>query len=39
MSVRDTDKPSVVDQQHAAGPWDAALGKLREWDPQWAEHA
>ena len=24
-------------QQTGTGPWDAALEKVREWDPQWAE--
>ena len=24
-------------QQTGTGPWDAALDKVREWDPQWAE--
>jgi alkylhydroperoxidase/carboxymuconolactone decarboxylase family protein YurZ len=28
-------KSSVIEQ--AASPWDAALSKLREWDPAWAE--
>ncbi len=28
-------KASVTEQ--ATSPWDAALGKLREWDPAWAE--
>jgi len=23
--------------QTETGPWDAALNKVREWDPQWAE--
>jgi alkylhydroperoxidase/carboxymuconolactone decarboxylase family protein YurZ len=32
-----TAKTSGSDQ--AASPWAAALGKLREWDPAWAEHA
>jgi alkylhydroperoxidase/carboxymuconolactone decarboxylase family protein YurZ len=28
-------KAPVVDQP--AGPWDASVAKLREWDPAWAE--
>jgi alkylhydroperoxidase/carboxymuconolactone decarboxylase family protein YurZ len=30
-----TAKASVTEQ--ATSPWDDALGKLREWDPVWAE--
>ena len=33
----ETAKPSGSDQ--AASPWAAALSKLREWDPTWAEQA
>jgi|SRR5580700_6132604 alkylhydroperoxidase/carboxymuconolactone decarboxylase family protein YurZ len=25
------------DQMPEAGPWDAALAQLREWDPAWAD--
>jgi alkylhydroperoxidase/carboxymuconolactone decarboxylase family protein YurZ len=25
------------DQAHETGPWDAALERLREWDPEWAD--
>ena len=27
---------SAIDQPQETGPWDAALGKLIEWDPAWA---
>jgi alkylhydroperoxidase/carboxymuconolactone decarboxylase family protein YurZ len=37
MDTRDTDKTSVVQQQHTTGPWDPALALLREWEPAWAE--
>ena len=37
MSSTDTDKTSAVDQPQETSPWDAALDKLREWDPAWAE--
>ena len=33
-SEGETTKASVTEQ--GASPWDAALGKLREWDPIWA---
>ena len=33
----ETAKASGSDQ--AASPWAAALSKLREWDPAWAEQA
>jgi hypothetical protein len=26
-----------TDQQQETGPWDAALGQLRDWDQKWAE--
>jgi alkylhydroperoxidase/carboxymuconolactone decarboxylase family protein YurZ len=25
------------DQTRETGPWDAALGQIREWDPEWAD--
>jgi alkylhydroperoxidase/carboxymuconolactone decarboxylase family protein YurZ len=28
---------SVVDRPREAGPWDAALAQIREWDPAWAD--
>jgi alkylhydroperoxidase/carboxymuconolactone decarboxylase family protein YurZ len=28
--------PTKIDQVQATGPWDAALSKLSEWDPEWA---
>ena len=28
---------SVVDRLREAGPWDAALAQIREWDPAWAD--
>jgi len=37
MDTRETDKTSVVEQQHTSGPWDPALALLREWEPAWAE--
>ena len=37
MGINDIGTTSVVDQQHASGPWDPALALLREWDPAWAE--
>jgi alkylhydroperoxidase/carboxymuconolactone decarboxylase family protein YurZ len=37
MDTRETDKTSVVEQQHPSGPWDPALEQLRQWEPAWAE--
>ncbi len=37
MSSTDIDKTSTVEQLEETGPWDPALGKLREWDPKWAD--
>jgi alkylhydroperoxidase/carboxymuconolactone decarboxylase family protein YurZ len=28
---------ATFDQKQEAGPWDEALEKLREWDPEWAK--
>lgn len=28
---------SVVDRPREAGPWEAALSQIREWDPDWAD--
>lgn len=36
MSNKSTGKPSGADQPREAGPWDPALTKLSEWDPEWA---
>jgi alkylhydroperoxidase/carboxymuconolactone decarboxylase family protein YurZ len=33
--MADTENTSTADR--LTGPWDAALNKLREWDPNWAE--
>ena len=35
MKTEAPTKTSATPQ--TAGPWDAALDTLREWDPQWAE--
>lgn len=37
MSKRGTDMIPTTDQLQETGPWDAALDKLREWDPAWAD--
>ena len=33
----DSKKRSAESARSTAGPWDAALEKVREWDPDWAE--
>jgi alkylhydroperoxidase/carboxymuconolactone decarboxylase family protein YurZ len=37
MGMKETDKPSVIEQGSESGPWDLALAMLREWDAGWAE--
>jgi len=32
-----TDAGTTSNADRSTGPWDAALNKLREWDPNWAE--
>jgi alkylhydroperoxidase/carboxymuconolactone decarboxylase family protein YurZ len=36
-SNEDSRTKMTTDQQQETGPWDAALGQLRDWDPKWAE--